>query len=83
MEKVQFLCHLEDCRDSARLGLDHVQSTVDSLLAVTEKRFTDGNTLTTEIEFLKAKKLDLEFLMTRLEDLKGQIDECSKVVSYY
>jgi hypothetical protein len=83
MEKFQFLCHLDDCRNSAWLGLGHVHSTVDSLLAVTEKRSTDRNTLTTEIEFLKAKKLDLEFLMARLEDLKGKIDELSKAVSYY
>ncbi|RDL40172.1 uncharacterized protein BP5553_00151 [Venustampulla echinocandica] len=68
--KVQYLCHADDCRKSALLGVSHAYSILRDLSSIIKKRRRPEQNASPSIiaEFLKEKRADMEFLMEQLED---------------
>ncbi|TVY41967.1 hypothetical protein LSUB1_G002428 [Lachnellula subtilissima] len=74
VSKVQYLCHLDDCRESALMGVIHAYSIAKDLTSIVKHRKPDQTPATIEEEFLKEKQGDMEFLIEQLEeDLKDRI----------
>ncbi|KAH6682797.1 hypothetical protein B0J14DRAFT_574378 [Halenospora varia] len=72
-EKVQYLSHLDDCRESALLGINHAYTIANDLARVVKDRRRPEHTAKIiEAEFLKEKRADLEFLIEQLEDHLAQ-----------
>ncbi|TVY26833.1 hypothetical protein LHYA1_G004799 [Lachnellula hyalina] len=72
--KVQYLCHLDDCRESALMGVIHAYSITKDLISIVKHRKPNQTPATIEEEFLKEKQGDMEFLIEQLEeDLKDRI----------
>ncbi|CAG8957728.1 hypothetical protein HYFRA_00000064 [Hymenoscyphus fraxineus] len=69
---VNYLSHLDSCRESALMGLSHAYGIARDLAAVVKqkgKTRNQGNTATTiEEEFLKEKREDMKFLIEQLEE---------------
>ncbi|TVY39590.1 hypothetical protein LOCC1_G006264 [Lachnellula occidentalis] len=74
VSKVQYLCHLDDCRESALMGVIHAYSIVKDLTSILKGRNQNQTPDSIEAEFLKEKQRDMEFLIEQLEeDLKDRI----------
>ncbi|KAH8687390.1 hypothetical protein BGZ60DRAFT_6730 [Tricladium varicosporioides] len=72
-EKVQYLSHLDDCRESALLGINHAYTIANDLARVVkDRRRPERTAKIIEAEFLKEKRVDLEFLIEQLEDHLAQ-----------
>lgn len=78
MEKIQFLCHLNDCQKSAAFGLDHVHSVMKELLSIITS--TIGDATSAELELLEEKEKDLAYIIKCLADLRKKVDEQCQLV---
>lgn len=72
--KVQYLCHLDDCRESAVAGITHAYSISKDISSILKKRRLENTPVSVEAEYLKEKQADMEFLIEQLEEhLKDRI----------
>ena len=78
VEKLQYLCHLNDCQQSAAFGLDHVHSVMKELLSLVPSRI--GEVASAEFELLKKNEKDLAYLINCLADLRRKTNEQCQLV---
>jgi hypothetical protein len=78
VEKIQYFCHLDDSRESALLGLQHILSVVDDLHKIAKEH------VPTLVEFLENKQLDMNHLINNElnDNLKKRISGESQDVSF-
>lgn len=75
--KLHYLSHLDDSRKVATIGVENARLLLSKIVtAIT------GNALVNQDLVTKAEAIeeDLEFLATKLEDLKAEMDELREMV---